>query len=160
MHQEDAAMWFDSMASADEPGRPELQGFVYGVRDFLAFVLEHTDAFGFLWESNPELLGEARDTFALDVAERGVPELAQAIDDIPPEALHAHGLEGRPLRFKLRVLKSVSNLWPRLKPQLSIRDWLKKIIDAIDAILGSLVEAAGGAGGIIKEFKDALSALA
>jgi hypothetical protein len=153
-------MWFDSIASTDEPGRKELQGFVCSVRDFLAFVLEQTDTFGFLWESNPELLEQARETFALDVAERAVPELVQAIDEISPEGLHAHGLEGRPLRFKLRVLKSVSNLWPRLKPQLSIRDWLKKIIDAIDAILGSLVEAAGGAGGIIKEFKDALCALA
>ncbi|HEV2539527.1 MAG TPA: hypothetical protein VGU03_07440 [Frateuria sp.] len=153
-------MWFDSIASTDEPGRRELQGFVYSVRDFLAFVLEQTDAFGFLWESHPELREQARETFALDVAERGVPELLQAIDEIPSEALHAHGLEGRPLRFKLRVLNAVASLWPRLKPQLSIRDWLKKIIDAIDAILGSLVEAAGGAGGIIKEFKDALSALA
>jgi hypothetical protein len=153
-------MWFDSMALADEPGRQELRGFVYSVREFLAFVLEQTNVFGFLWEDDPELLGQARETFALDVAERGVPDLVRAIDAISPQALHAHGLEGRPLRFKLRVLNAVANLWPRLKPLLSIRDWLKKIIDAIDAILGSLVEAAGGAGGIIKEFKDALASLA
>ena len=142
-------MWFDSIASTEQPGRHELQAFVYGDQEFLAFVLEQTDAFGFLWEDQPELLEQARETFALDVAERGVPELVQAIDAIPPEALHAHGLEGRPLRFKLRVLKAVANLWPRLRPQWSIRDWLKKIIDAIDAVLGSLVEAAGGPGGIV-----------
>jgi hypothetical protein len=34
------------------------------------------------------------------------------------------------------------------------------VVDAIDAVLDSLIEAAGGAGGLIKEFKDALRALA
>lgn len=84
--------------------------------------------------------------------------------------LFTHGLTGRPLKFKLWVLDSIGNQWEHLREprdwrgrfrrQLSIREWFKKIIEAIDAVLDSLIDAAGGAGGLIKEFKDALSSLA
>ena len=39
-------------------------------------------------------------------------------------------------------------------------EWFRKIIEAIDAALDSLIAAAGGVGGLVKEFKDALLALA
>jgi hypothetical protein len=47
-----------------------------------------------------------------------------------------------------------------VRSQFRIRGWFKRLIEAIDAVLDSLIEAAGGVGGLIKEFKDALSALA
>lgn len=47
-----------------------------------------------------------------------------------------------------------------MRGQFSIREWFRKIIEAIDAALGSLIDAAAGIGGLLKEFKDALLALA
>ena len=153
-------MWFNQVAAAERPGRKELKLFVYNVCDFLGFVLENRNDFGFLWEDSPELHELALETFQYDIAEGASLELVSAIREISQDDLNTHGLKGRPLKFKFRVLDSIGNQWKRFRGQLSIREWFKKIIDAIDAILGSLIDAAGGAGGIIKEFKDALSSLA
>jgi hypothetical protein len=57
------------------------------------------------------------------------------------------------LKFKFRVPDSIGNQWERSGGKLSIREWFKKTIDGIDAILGSLIDAAGGAGGILKNSK-------
>lgn len=92
----------------------------------------------------------------------GVALLRKAIpDEIPESRLLQHGLIGRPLQFKFRVLDSIGRQWEAVQAlgQLSIRDWVKRLFDAIDAILDSLIDAADGAGGLIKEFKDALAAL-
>lgn len=153
-------MSFESLAAVAVPGRPQLKEFVLEVKDFLGFVLSDAPDFGFLWEGDSDLRNEARETFYSDVSDRGVPELIEAVDVIPQRALAAHGIEGRPLRFKLRVLDSIARQWGRFGPQLSVRKWFKKMVDAIDAVLDSLIDAAGGAGGLIKEFKDALAALA
>jgi hypothetical protein len=58
-----------------------------------------------------------------------------------------------------KVLASISRRWDNVKGLLTVRSWFKQICEAIDVILDSLIQAVG-AGGIIKEFKDALSALA
>ena len=153
-------MWFDQIAEAENPGRAELQLFVHNVRQFLGFVLENRNDFGFLWEGSPDLHELAWETFRHDVAQ-GVEALSRAIEEIPQDAIHAHGLEGRPLRFKFRVLGSIGNQWERFRGlSASVPEWLKKIIAAIDAVLDSLISAGGGKGGVIKEFKDALAALA
>lgn len=153
-------MWFTELAAVESPSRAELHRFVDAVIDFLGFVLERPEDFSFLWEGNPELLPLARDTYSRDVSETGASELHRAIPAIREGLLISHGLLGRPMRFKLRVLASISDAWERVRGQFIIRDWFKRVVDAIDAILDSLINAAGGAGGIIKEFKDALSALA
>jgi hypothetical protein len=168
--------WFDNLATSENPGPVELQEFVRQVQKFLRFVLENEQEFGFLWEGQPDLRALALETFNQDVSQ-GVESLIQAIPGIGSSLLTSHGLRGRPLRFKFKVLVSISrlrervkgqsfwervrglSLWKRVKKHLTIRGWFKQICDAIDAILDSLVQAAG-AGGIIKEFKDALSALA
>jgi hypothetical protein len=153
-------MWFDEIAEAENPERAELRLFVHNVRDFLGFVLENRNDFGFLWEGSPDLYELAWDTFRLDV-EQGVDALSSAIEEIPQDAIHAHGLERRPLRFKFRVLGSIGSQWERFRGlSAPVREWFKKIIAAIDAVLDSLINAARGIGGVIKEFKDALSALA
>jgi hypothetical protein len=73
------------------------------------------------------------------------------------------------LKFKLRVLNTVANRWKRIREQFKVgtlrrmhaaREWFKKIIETIDAVLDSLIEAASGAGGLIRQFKDALRSLA
>lgn len=153
-------MWFTELATIENPGRDELHRFVDAVIDFLGFVLERRDDFAFLWQDDPELLQLALDTYFGDVREVGERELHRAIPGIRDSLLISHGLVGRPMKFKLKVVASVSDAWERVRGQFSIRDWFKRVLDAIDAILDSLIDAASGAGGIIKEFKDALSALA
>ena len=164
-------MWFYEQAIADNPGRIELHLFVQNVRKFLYFVLDESEHdFDFLWDTAPDLRQLAIETFAYDIMQGAGLELDDAINNISNETLITHGLTGRPLHFKFRVLDSIANQYlaiqkkrdirGRFKKQLSIREWLKKILDAIDAILDSLIDAAGGAGGLIKEFKDALASLA
>ena len=154
-------MWFNNLKESDNPGRQELEMFVWDVKDFLNFVLEDRDRFGFLWESDPSLYKLAVQTYRSDVAERGVPgELIEAIPYIPPMIIRRHGLEGLPLMFKFRVINTIADKWGSFRDKLSMRAWFKKLIDAIDALLNSLIDAAGGAGGLIKEFKDALRSLA
>jgi len=151
-------MWFSDIASKEYPGIDELRSFVDGTMEFLNFVLTEDD-FNFLWEDEPDLRELATETFRRDVSE-GSYYLKQAIGEIPERSLMDHGLIGRPMHFKLRVLDSISRNWEkRFSGQFSVREWLKKIIDAIDAALDSLVDAAG-VGGLIKEFKDALASLA
>lgn len=148
--------WFTEVAEAQEPGEEELLKFVDAVLDFLNFVIEDPSAFQFLWQRQPALRPLARETFRGDVREVGGSELRNAIPRIDSQTRRSHGLSGRALRFKLKVVDSIAGMWG--VAGLNIPGWLKRLIEAIDAILGSLVEAAH-AGGIIKEFKDALSAL-
>ena len=159
--------WFDDLATSENPGSEELKKFVLQVQEFLRFVLDNEQEFGFLWEDAPELRALALETFNQDVSQ-GATSLLEAIPGVDSSRLTSHGLLGRPLRFKFKVLASISrlwdrvrgkSLWKRVKKQLTVRGWFKQVCDAIDAILDSLVQAAG-VGGIIKEFKDALSALA
>ena len=153
-------MWFNNLMESDNPGRQELGMFIRDVQHFLITVLEDHENFGFLWELNPSLHELALQTYRFDVAERGVLELLNAIPEIDQIIIRQHGLEGRPLIFKFHVINAIAVQWESVKEQFSIRAWFKKLIDAIDALLDSLIDAAGGAGGIIKEFKDALGALA
>jgi len=153
-------MWFNEIAVSENPGEEELILFVRNVRSFLGHVLEDNNSFGFLWEDDPKLHELALTTFRHDIAEGAGLILDEVIPQIPNTQLIAHGLSGRPLNFKFRVIVSIDSKWERLTGQLSIREWFKKMVDAIDAVLDSIINAAGGAGGIIKEFKDSLSALA
>jgi hypothetical protein len=138
------------------------------VETFLDFILKQKTDFAFLWEDEPALSKLAQDTFKHDIR-AGAKKMRDAIDKIPHAALDQHGLRNRPLKFKLRVLNTVANRWKRIREQfqvgtlrrmLAAREWFKKIIETIDAVLDSLIEAASGAGGLIREFKDALRSLA
>lgn len=151
-------MWFTESVEGSNPGIPELQAFLTGVQNFLSFVLERNE-FSFLWGDHYSLREMAFDTYQNDV----VPSIQVLRDTVPfihPIAVINHGLAGRPLRFKLKVIDTIANGWDRVQRQFSIREWFKSLIDAIDALLDSLIDAAGGVGGLIKEFKDALGALA
>jgi len=152
-------MWFSELADVENPGREELQGFVSATIRFLAFVVEQEHGFEFLWEDAPGLRLVAKPTFEEDVF-RSARELTDRIPRIRETRLLAHGLLGRPLRFKLLVLDVIGRRWPEVREKFSRREWFRKYVAAIDAILDSLVAAAGGTGGLLKEFKDALAALA
>ncbi|MCU7806123.1 MAG: hypothetical protein KZQ96_23365 [Candidatus Thiodiazotropha sp. (ex Lucinoma borealis)] len=153
-------MWFNNLIESPDPGKDELCIFVRDLKIFLGTVLNDRENFGFLWEADPSLLHLAKDTYRFDIAEGSALELLDAIPKIELKAIRQHGLKGHPLRFKFHVINTIANEWEFNKGRLSIRAWFKKLIDAIDALLDSLIDAAGGAGGLIKEFKDALGSLA
>lgn len=153
-------MWFDNLLESENPGRNELEMFVFDVNAFLNSVLADREGFGFLWEQKPALYELALQTYRSDIAEIAVQELQDAIVEIPEETIRRHGLDGQALRFKFHVINSISTQWERVRGQVSVRAWFRKLVDAIDALLDSLINATGGVGGIIKEFKDALGALA
>ena len=148
---------FLSIAAVPNPGKGELSQFTRDVESFLSNAVED-DEFAFLWTDAPELRALARETLREDVSRSGG-ALRDAIKDIQESRLVTHGLRGRPLRFKFNVLASVARLWSKVKGKLTIRGWFKKMCEAIDAVLDSLIQAAGAIGGALKEFKDALSAL-
>lgn len=150
-------MWFTEIALQKNPGRDELGRFLQNVQEFLAFALEAREL-KFLWEDEQTLHPLAMETFRADVIP-GIETLRRKVPEIQPERLVQHGLLGRPLQFKLRVLDSIGRQWDKVREQFSVREWLKRIFDAIDAILDCVIDAAGGVGGLVKEFKDALAAL-
>lgn len=150
--------YFEEIAKVEKPGRKELRNFVSELTGFIEFILENRESFGFLWKDDPQLLQLARETFDNEVVE-SAGSLRENIQSVDESSFMSHGLIGRPLRFKLRVLFSISRQWEQVRDQFTIRGWLKRMFDAIDAILDSLISAAGGVGGIFKEFKDSLAAL-
>lgn len=66
-----------------------------------------------------------------------------------------HGLKDTQLELKLTIIEKFYNLWNSNK---SSTKFLKKLINAIDNLLDSLIEALG-IDGALKELKDAYSTL-
>lgn len=152
-------MSFQALAAHSNPGRDELLHFVAEVRNLLYRILEDRQHFGFLWEGAASLHELAWQTYRHDIVDGAGLELDIAIADIPEYVLRQHGLSGRPLSFKFGVVATIDARWARIGAHFSIREWLARLLAAIDAILDSLVAACGGKGGLVKEFKDALAAL-
>ena len=148
--------WFAKLARSKNPSRQDLVAFVDEVLRLLKHVVEN-DAAAVLWRQNPELRRMAIKAFP-DVA-KGAAKLRRAIQDVPEPILVEHGLVGAAARFKYNVMATVSRGWGKLRRHFTIGGGFRRVIEAIDAHLDSLIEATG-AGGIIKEFKDALLALA
>lgn len=151
-------MFFTEIADSADPGRQELEQFVIETERFLKCVVESNDHFAFLWGDNRALQSLAIESFRSDVAP-SVNALIRQISGLDDNLVALHGLAGRALRFKVEVLRSVAQQWEDVSRNFTVRGWFKQICDAIDAILDSLIQAAGGIGGLIKEFKDSLSAL-
>lgn len=154
-------MWFTNLLEFEDPDRDELKLFVDDVQRFLRDVLFELRELQELFDGNDDLLGRARDAYGSREMVVGFDELTEAINWIDPTKMERHGLYGVNLRFKFGVLGHISGEFSRrLNDQFSVRGWFQRIVAAIDALLDSLIDAAGGAGGLIKEFKDALGALA
>jgi hypothetical protein len=153
-------MWFTDIAAVENPGREELQLFIQDARHFLLFILEDTQNFGFLWQHDPSLHSLAMDTLKYDVIQGASMELEKAILQTDSACLSSYGLEGRPLRFRFLVLNSIANQWKSTRRDFSVRMWLRQVVAAINTILDPLIDAADGAGRLLKEYKDALAAMA
>jgi hypothetical protein len=155
--------WFAQLAGVHDPNREHLGLFLDEVMRFLGYVIRDESAYS-LWVRNPQLQRMAIDSYETDLRSRAE-ELRAAIRDIPERALVQHGLIGRSAVFKYNVLATVSLGWGRrrrgrIRRLFTVRGGFRRVVEAIDAVLASLIDAAGGAGGAIKEFKDALLALA
>jgi hypothetical protein len=148
---------FAELRDIENPDTKELQAFVTAVMRFLNNVV-HSDEFAFLWEVDRSLRWTAQEEFETNVSASGS-ALISKIPHIDRSALADHGLNGPPLRFKFRVLDAIARSWNKLPPRLGIPVWLKRMFEAIDTTLDSLIQAAGGTGAVLKEFKDALSCL-
>jgi hypothetical protein len=79
-------------------------------------------------------------------------DLERAIEALPPEQILRHGFSGRQLDFKLGV---VASWWQRFSAGGG-RRIAKRLLDAIDDVLESLIDSTG-VGGAIKEIKKAIN---
>ncbi len=75
----------------------------------------------------------------------------KAIQDASEERLGGHGLFGKQLDFKLRVVDWLSGRFQALGGA----KLLKRLLQAIENLLDSIIDAAG-TGGAIKEIKEAI----
>lgn len=74
-----------------------------------------------------------------------------ALQEVSDNRLWLHGLTGSQLGFKLGVVNWIGQRYARLDGKSLFR----KLIDAIDTLLESILDALG-VGGAISEFKDAM----
>jgi len=149
--------WFAELAGVAHPGRKHLHDFLAEVMRLLEHALRSEES-NLLWSEYPGLRDLALVAYETDIL-GSASELDAAIDEIPEGELIRHGLVGNSARFKFNVIAAVSKAWNNLAGRFSIRAGFRRVIEAVDVPLGSLVDAAG-TGGAIKEFKDALLALA
>lgn len=149
--------WFAELAGVARPTRTHLHDFLVEVMRLLEHALRSEES-NVLWSDYPELRDLALAAYETDIL-ASANELHAAIDEIPEEQLTRHGLIGNSARYKFNVIAALSRGWNRLAGRFSVRAGFRRVIEAVDVPLGSLVDAAG-AGGAIKEFKDALLALA
>jgi len=97
----------------------------------------------------PELLKPMQDAWselgpAFSVA-------TKAVTKVSAERLIEHGLDGKQLDFKLRVVDWISGQFHRLGGA----KLLNRLLDAIENLLDSIIDVSG-AGGAIREFKEGM----
>lgn len=165
---------FEGLFGVEDPGVSELVHFVDAVHSFLSRLLEDDVLMNRLTGGDDELVALARSSFAVDVvpglhrlkaALEGLEALSLEGQDARPvetdsllEGLNDHGLLGVSAAFKYAVLAKASRGWRRYRGQLTPGPRFVMVLDAVDVIPDSLI-GVFGAGGAVKEFKDALRTL-
>jgi hypothetical protein len=155
--------YFGQLAARPDPRIPELQMFLDVVERFLDDLLHgHVRHDG-----DPPLsitFDEMREAALLTFDQDVIPSLSAlraAIPYIAPERLDVHGLTGTPQRFKLQALEALEQAQAGTD---NFTAWVRSMLNGIDAILNSLVNAAGAVSGLplgslAQEFKDMLAAI-
>jgi hypothetical protein len=153
--------FFAQMPGIKDPQSKDLILFLDELDRLLRLLVESEDFLDSLWKGDEWLRGLASETLHYDILSASK-ELKRTIQDnrIKDEELNRHGLVGSAVRFKYAVLGKVSYSWRRWRGKLTVSSGFRSVLEAVDAILDSLISAAGGTGGAIKEFKDAIMALA
>jgi hypothetical protein len=155
--------YFGQLAARPDPGIVELQIFLDVVERFLDDLLRGQVTH----DGDPPLsltFDEMREAALLTFDQDVIPSLSAlraAIPYIAPERLDVHGLTGTPQRFKLRALEAIEQARTSMD---NFTAWLKALLAGIDAILNSLVNAAGAVSGLplgslAQEFKDIIVAI-
>jgi hypothetical protein len=155
--------YFGQLAARPDPGIHELQMFLDVVERFLDDLLRsqvHHEGDPPLSITFDEMREAALVTFDQDVVP-SLSALRAAIPYIAPERLDVHGLTGAPQRFKLRALEALEQGHSGAE---NFTAWTRSMLAGIDAILNSLVNAAGAVSGLplgslAQEFKDMLAAI-
>lgn len=146
------------------PRWSELIDFLELVKEFLHESLHDERYVEFLWTGRPEIEEAARETFEKDI-KPSIDELRLFVIEKSNKQfyrrkLERHGLTRNALKFKLMVVTYVATLKEAYSAKGYMREWFYRMCEAIDAVLDSLIDAAVGIGGAIKEFKDMLLVLA
>jgi molecular chaperone GrpE (heat shock protein) len=144
--------------SAD-PDRKELALFLKETVNLLGFLVNAEDFRDRLWRGDENLRQLGAQSFEKDVIP-AAKNLESALHNISPDDLKYHGLTGTAARFKYKVIAKLARAWRRHKGEFTVGKTLRSLLEAVDAVLDSMVSAANGNGGLIKEFKDVIMALA
>jgi hypothetical protein len=150
--------FFVKIGQIQDPQRDTLVLFVDETVKLLTLLVKSKDFTVRLWRDDAQLISLAAKTLRDDVLP-AAENLKVKIGKVPESQLKHHGLVGSAARFKYAVLARVSKSWRRWQGQLTARAGFRSVLEAVDAVLGSLIDAAHGSGGLIKEFKDAIMAL-
>ncbi|MEA2255788.1 MAG: hypothetical protein QOG35_1833 [Solirubrobacteraceae bacterium] len=146
----------------DDGDRQRLIDFVAATGDDIGWVVER---FAEIQEPDDPTSGTVVDVASRaweDILARGELEmLERAIaSEIYDERLDRVGLSGPSLEFKLAVVQAAHDNARRGgdEPGPRLRALLRRLLDAIDVVLDSLVGALHGIGEVLREFKEALRA--
>jgi hypothetical protein len=130
---------FSEFSGQGDP-RNTLINFVEEVRKFLDDLVQQQSLFRQSLRSDMQA--------AWQEVEPLFSEIRTRIANLSDADIRNHGLGGRQLRFKLAVIRFFYEQYQRVGTII-----LKKLIDIIDTLLKSILEAIGG-GGAIAEIKD------
>ena len=129
-----------------EDPRSALRRFIVDLYDFLDRLVAGRDDF---WRPYWETDLEAPMRAAWAEAEPGMDEILADIDRIPDAAIRRHGLSGSQLRFKFAV---INRCYRQPAAGFGIAGF-RKLIDALDVLLESILGVIPGGGGVA-EIKD------
>ncbi len=142
-------MPFPSVNDFDQSDRNLLISFLRAVYELLARSVDRT--------KDPlenelfveELIGPMNAAFS-EIGDHFA-RVERAIGELPDVRMTEHGLTGQQLRFKLAAVRYRERIYERLGSVLRF----KGLLDTLEGLLDSILDAVG-AGGAIKEFKEAV----
>jgi len=151
--------FFVDLARSRQPGLDDLELFVSETEALLRFLVEGKDFGQPLWRGDDYLRQLAADSLSADIIP-AAQELKNAIRSIPETELKRHGLTGTAARFKYNAIAKLSRNWRRYRGKYTVGGTFRSLMQGVEAVLDSLISAAGGTGGLLKEFKEVIMALA
>ena len=155
----EGGMLFAEFVEIAEPTREHLVMFVGETVELLRLAVDSDDLADRLFRKDAAFREMARGSFHTDVIP-AAQDLQLAINNIPDEQLERHGLLGSAARFKYGAIARLAEEWRVWRGRLTAALTFRHLLEAVDALLDSLIQAAGGIGAVLKEFKDATMALA
>ena len=134
--------------TGDSDPRETLVRFLQAVHDFLNEIVESNHDPRGLRLFFEELLGPMRQAWQEVEDGHHFQQVEDRIRELPEAKLRDHGLYGRQLTFKLAVIRFFHQRYLSYGKGI-----LRRLLDIIDDLLKSILDAIGG-GGAISEIKD------